>query len=221
MNKTVLDQLRSNPRARAPGSTQPSPRPPSQRPQRPPRRRLPLLLFLIIFGFVALGAAGWSAVNNPALASLLSVPVVTPTPGLPQQFWARAEVGRPVNTPTPLPSTVMVEVTLEPPAETPTEAIPAISAIIVEDSSVPNPPQTDTQGGEAPPSTSYSGSKYILVDISEQHLYAYENSELLYSFIASTGMNNATATGNFAVQSKIPNAYGSTWNIWMPNWLGI
>ena len=25
----------------------------------------------------------------------------------------------------------------------------------------------------------------------------------------------------FPVQSKIPNAYGSTWNIWMPDWLGI
>jgi hypothetical protein len=34
-------------------------------------------------------------------------------------------------------------------------------------------------------------------------------------------MNNATRVGNFAVQSKIPNAYGATWNIWMPNWLGI
>ncbi len=64
-------------------------------------------------------------------------------------------------------------------------------------------------------------SKYILVDISEQHLYAYENGNLIYSFVASTGMNNATLTGNFAVQSKIPNAYGATWNIWMPNWLGI
>jgi lipoprotein-anchoring transpeptidase ErfK/SrfK len=43
----------------------------------------------------------------------------------------------------------------------------------------------------------------------------------VYSFVASTGMNNATRVGNFAVQSKIPNAYGSTWNIWMPSWLGI
>lgn len=65
------------------------------------------------------------------------------------------------------------------------------------------------------------GGKYILVDISEQHLYAYENGALVYSFVASTGMNNATRVGVFAVQSKIPNAYGATWNIWMPNWMGI
>jgi hypothetical protein len=34
-------------------------------------------------------------------------------------------------------------------------------------------------------------------------------------------MNNATRVGSFAVQSKIDDAYGSTWDIWMPNWLGI
>ncbi len=64
-------------------------------------------------------------------------------------------------------------------------------------------------------------NKYILVDISEQHLYAYESGLLVYSFIASTGMNNATRVGVFSVLDKIPNAYGATWNIWMPNWLGI
>jgi lipoprotein-anchoring transpeptidase ErfK/SrfK len=68
---------------------------------------------------------------------------------------------------------------------------------------------------------SNGGSKYILVDISEQHMYVYEGDALVYSFVASTGMNNATRAGTFAVQSKIPNAYGATWNIWMPSWLGI
>jgi len=63
--------------------------------------------------------------------------------------------------------------------------------------------------------------KYILVDISEQHLYAYESGLLVFSFVASTGMNNATRVGVFNVLDKIPNAYGATWNIWMPNWLGI
>jgi len=66
-----------------------------------------------------------------------------------------------------------------------------------------------------------ASDKYILVDISEQHLYAYESGLLVYSFVASTGMNNATRVGVFSVLDKIPNAYGATWNIWMPNWLGI
>jgi len=44
---------------------------------------------------------------------------------------------------------------------------------------------------------------------------------LAKTFIVSTGKNNATRVGLFQVQSKIPNAYGSTWDIWMPYWLGI
>ncbi len=59
------------------------------------------------------------------------------------------------------------------------------------------------------------------MSISEQHLYAYDNNSLVYSFTASTGMRNATRTGHFSVLDKIPNAYGATWDIWMPNWLGI
>ncbi len=66
-----------------------------------------------------------------------------------------------------------------------------------------------------------SGEKYILVDISEQHLYAYEGDTLVYSFVVSTGMNNSTRTGFFQVLDKIPNAYGATWDLWMPNWMGI
>jgi len=63
--------------------------------------------------------------------------------------------------------------------------------------------------------------KYILVSISQQHLYAYDNGQLVYSVIASTGMGNSTRLGTFSVLDKIPNAYGATWNIWMPDWLGI
>lgn len=64
--------------------------------------------------------------------------------------------------------------------------------------------------------------KRILVDISEQHLYAYEDEQLVFSYIASTGMAPTyTKAGQFQVQSKIDNAYGATWDIWMPFWLGI
>jgi LysM repeat protein len=72
----------------------------------------------------------------------------------------------------------------------------------------------------APP-PSYSIEKLILVDISEQHMYVYEGDQLIYSFVASTGMGNSTRVGTFEVLNKIPNAYGATWNIWMPSWLGI
>jgi LysM repeat protein len=66
------------------------------------------------------------------------------------------------------------------------------------------------------------GARRILVDLSEQHLYAYQGDQLIYSFVASSGAAPTyTRTGQFHVQSKIPNAYGATWNIWMPHWLGI
>ena len=74
-------------------------------------------------------------------------------------------------------------------------------------------PISDSQGN--------SVGKYILVSISQQHLYAYDNGQLVYSLIASTGMGNSTRVGTFNVLDKIPNAYGATWNIWMPDWLGI
>jgi LysM repeat protein len=72
------------------------------------------------------------------------------------------------------------------------------------------------------PALPSSGSKRILIDLSEQHLYAYQGDQLLYSFVCSSGRAPYyTRTGQFQVQSKIPNAYGGAWNIWMPHWLGI
>jgi len=74
--------------------------------------------------------------------------------------------------------------------------------------------------GTAPPPS--GGGKYIVVNLSEQHLYAYQGDQLVYSLVASSGAAPYyTRVGEFRVQSKIPNAYGSTWNIWMPHWLGI
>jgi LysM repeat protein len=81
-------------------------------------------------------------------------------------------------------------------------------------------PQTGG-GSSAPAPAAGGGGKRILIDISEQHLYAYQGDVLIYSFVVSTGMNNGTRTGNFRVLDKIPNAYASTWNLQMPYWLGI
>ncbi|MCS7038746.1 MAG: LysM peptidoglycan-binding domain-containing protein [Caldilineales bacterium] len=65
------------------------------------------------------------------------------------------------------------------------------------------------------------GQKKIVVDISEQRCWRYEGDVLLNTWRCSTGRNNSTATGTFRVQSKLRKAYGSTWGIWMPYWLGI
>lgn len=79
------------------------------------------------------------------------------------------------------------------------------------------------RGGGAYPEPAPPGvGKRIVVNLSEQHLYAYEGERLVYSFVASSGRAPTyTRTGEFRVQSKIPNAYGSAWGFWMPWWLGI
>jgi hypothetical protein len=175
------------------------------------RNRLYLSLGLLLF-CGALGVALFFFSSSPASAALFAT--LTPTE---ENLWAFVNVVKPTYTPapsfTPTPAFTPTELpTLTP---LPTETPGAMAMEVVADTPIPAAP---VYAAGAP---SYGGSKYILVDISEQHMYVYEGDALVYSFVASTGMNNATRVGNFAVQSKIPNAYGSTWNIWMPNWLGI
>ena len=71
------------------------------------------------------------------------------------------------------------------------------------------------------PASAPAGDKRIVIDISEQHLYAYQGEVLVYSFVVSTGMGGGTRTGTFRVLDKYPNAYASTWDLQMPYWLGI
>ncbi len=172
-----------------------------------------LLLFLFCIG-VGLSLFFFAA-------SPVSAYIFGPSPTATQEnLWAYSDIPKPTATVAPLqvespvPPIQPTDAVLLPPA---TETPGTMTMEIVEDTSAP----VRAAEAAAPSVPSYGGSKYILVDISEQHMYVYEGDALVYSFVASTGMNNATRVGTFAVQSKIPNAYGATWNIWMPNWLGI
>jgi len=84
-------------------------------------------------------------------------------------------------------------------------------------------PTSRSEAVSSPPAPSgAAGAKQVVIDLSEQHLYAYEGETQVYSFVASTGMPGAgTRTGSFRVLDKIPNAYASTWDLQMPHWLGI
>jgi tetratricopeptide (TPR) repeat protein len=74
----------------------------------------------------------------------------------------------------------------------------------------------------APSPTPDPAKQRILVDVSEQRMYVYEGDSLRWEWVVSTGERGRdTAVGKFAVQSKIPMAYASTWNLDMPYWLGI
>ncbi len=67
-------------------------------------------------------------------------------------------------------------------------------------------------------------SKMIVIDISEQMFYCYEDGQLVKKFVTSTGKpSTPTKIGRFKVLDKYPMAYGGVkgerWA--MPYWLGI
>lgn len=169
-----------------------------------PKSRLRPVLIVALFIIVA-GIAAWTATSSPALGA--SEPVFIPT--IVRSSFAMAEIAKPTYTALPTVTALPTEI----PTNTP-EAV--VQAVIVD-----SPARVEAAQLSDSAPISYGGNKYILVDISEQHMYVYEGDALVYSFVSSTGMNNATAVGNFSVLDKIPNAYGSTWDLWMPNWLGI
>lgn len=83
------------------------------------------------------------------------------------------------------------------------------------------PPITTQPTAEVNPTRVPGKGKEIQIDISEQHIYAYENGQLVQSYVVSTGIGNSTRIGTFKVLDKISNAYSNAFNIWMPWWLGI
>lgn len=67
-----------------------------------------------------------------------------------------------------------------------------------------------------------TGDKRIEIDVSEQRMYVWQGETLVWNFVVSTGLPGyPTRRGTFEVQSRIPNAWSTAWQLWMPNWLGI
>lgn len=62
----------------------------------------------------------------------------------------------------------------------------------------------------------------IEVCLSQFTCTLYENDEPFRTFIVCHGRKSApTVPGRYEIQSKMPSAYGSAWDLWMPYWLGI
>jgi len=166
------------------------------------RRSSPLIALVFVLAFLVGIGLLWPGGGSTARALIRSNGNhATPTA---QSGQPGVDIAKPTYTPTPTSTPTPS------PTPSPTEA----------PTPTPLPPLLT---GEAiqPQALSTSNGKLIVVDISEQHLYAYESETLVFSFIASTGMGNSTRIGTFSVLDKIPNAYGANWNIWMPDWLGI
>ncbi len=64
--------------------------------------------------------------------------------------------------------------------------------------------------------------KRIVISISEQKMRVYENEELKWDWLASTGIDSSpTLPGIFQIQTHEENAYAENWNLWMPYFMGI
>jgi lipoprotein-anchoring transpeptidase ErfK/SrfK len=62
----------------------------------------------------------------------------------------------------------------------------------------------------------------IVIDISDLRLRAYEGETPVYDFPCSTGIDSSpTIPGTFQILSKEENAYASSWDLWMPHFMGV
>jgi lipoprotein-anchoring transpeptidase ErfK/SrfK len=114
------------------------------------------------------------------------------------------ETASPTGLPTETASPTALPTETATPTQSPAPTLEAPSVIIS-----PTPP------------ANANGEKRIVVDVSEQLLYAYQGEALVYRFVISTGAENSTRMGSFPILDKIPEAYSDPWGFWMPDWLGI
>lgn len=65
-------------------------------------------------------------------------------------------------------------------------------------------------------------SKRIVVSLTEQRVWVYENGQLIWNWPASTGIaSSPTSPGVFQVQSHDELAYAGVWDLYMPWFMGI
>jgi LysM repeat protein len=65
-------------------------------------------------------------------------------------------------------------------------------------------------------------NKRIVVRLSQQRLWAYEDDRVKWEWPVSTGKaSSPTSPGVFQIQSHNLNAYAANWDLWMPYFMGI
>jgi lipoprotein-anchoring transpeptidase ErfK/SrfK len=207
-------------------STTPNGQPVSQTPHKKPAGRrmlIPLILVVLAVCLIAVGAF-WPVADSSVSAAILG------NPGSSQDSqilsWLPAGLVKPSDTPVPVASstpTATASPTPFPPSSftptpEPTNTAAPTSTATTPPTVTPAPTIMQPIAAQQIPA---GGQKLIVVSISQQHVYAYQGGVLVYSFVASTGSGNSTRTGTFSILDKIPRAYASTWNFWMPDWMGI
>jgi lipoprotein-anchoring transpeptidase ErfK/SrfK len=65
-------------------------------------------------------------------------------------------------------------------------------------------------------------NKRVLISITRQRMWVYEDGQQIQEFIISTGIaNSPTQPGVYQIQTHDPNAYAANWDLYMPHWMGI
>jgi LysM repeat protein len=65
-------------------------------------------------------------------------------------------------------------------------------------------------------------NKRIVVSLSQQRMYLYEDGDLVKEYVVSTGIaSSPTQPGIFQIQTHEKLAYASVWDLYMPNFIGI
>ena len=178
-----------------------------------------------------LGIAAWTAVNNPAFASIIGS---APAPVQEEAHWAHVEVLKPLPVsldvsalesqaaaspvPTlessPIPTDEPAPSSTEPSASSPTEP-PTVSTEVVEATEEPGQmtmeivPDTPTSeyippsSAPKPAIASNGNTRWIDVDLTNQRVYAYEGETVVNSFLVSTGTwLTPTVTGQYHIYVK-------------------
>ena len=64
--------------------------------------------------------------------------------------------------------------------------------------------------------------KKVVVDLAAQRTRVYENGQLLWEWVVSTGIKDSpTHAGTFQVLGKYDEAYASQWDLWMPYFVSV
>ena len=74
---------------------------------------------------------------------------------------------------------------------------------------------------DGPSSRGELPDRYLEVDLSQQKMYFFINSNLYKEYHISTGNDYPTPVGEYHILNKAPKAFSDIYNVWMPYWMGF
>jgi LysM repeat protein len=178
-----------------------------------------------LYGTTASALAEANGIGNPWLiypGQLLTIPTGGSSAAQPSATQTPSPEDASGTTPTPEDASDTTPTPEGSSETTPTPGASSGETPTPEASSNQTPTPVDNLDETPTPAAPSGGSLHFYVVISLQRCYLYRDASLLHDWPCSTGRAGAaTIPGEFKVQSKIRNAWGSRFNAWMPYWLGI